>query len=128
MFRGDVNGRFRVLDQPTETGSWIQRFVIRGRRRELGLGAASVVSLAEARKLAFANRELARSGGNPLSEKRRLRVPARGARRVERRALQRRLAVIRPEPQCSATSDLELVAVSTVALTRTVTLRLPSLC
>ncbi len=45
--------------------------VIRGRRRELGLGAAGLVSLAEARELALANRKTARSGGDPLSEKRR---------------------------------------------------------
>ena len=51
--------------------SWVQRLVIRGRRRELGLGAAALVSLAEASELARANRKLARSGGNSLSEKRR---------------------------------------------------------
>ena len=37
----------------------------------MGLGAAGLVSLAEARELALANRKLARSGGDPLSEKRR---------------------------------------------------------
>ena len=57
--------------QPTGTRSWVQRLVIRGRRRELGLGAAALVPLAEARELALANRKLARSGGDPLSEKRR---------------------------------------------------------
>ena len=35
------------------------------------LDAAGLVSLAEARELALANRKLARSGGDPLSEKRR---------------------------------------------------------
>ena len=57
--------------QPTGTRSWVQRLVIRGRRLELGLGAARLVTLAEARDLALANRKLARSGGDPLSEKRR---------------------------------------------------------
>ena len=57
--------------QPTGTRSWVQRIVIRGRRRELGLGATGLVSLAEARELALANRKLARAGGDPLSEKRR---------------------------------------------------------
>ena len=57
--------------QPTGTRSWVQRLVVRGRRRELGLGAAGLVFLAEARELALANRNLARSGGDPLSEKRR---------------------------------------------------------
>ena len=58
---------------------------MRGRRRELGLGAVALVSLAEARELALANRKLARSGGDPLSEKRRVAgVPtfAEAARRV----------------------------------------------
>ena len=37
----------------------------------MGLGAAGLVSLAEARELALANRKLARSGGDPLADKRR---------------------------------------------------------
>ncbi len=57
--------------EPSGPRSWVQRLVIRGRRRELGLGAAGLVSLAEARELALANRKLARSGGDPLFEKRR---------------------------------------------------------
>ena len=41
--------------------------MILGRRRELGLGGFPLVSLAEAREKAFANRKLAREGGNPLT-------------------------------------------------------------
>ena len=37
----------------------------------MGLGAAGLVSLAEAREQALANRKLARSGGDPLSDRRR---------------------------------------------------------
>ena len=66
----DGNGLYLFV-QPTGTRSWIQRLVIRGRRREMGLGAAGLVSLAEARELALANRKLARSGGDPLADKRR---------------------------------------------------------
>ena len=66
----DGNGLYLFV-QPTGTRSWVQRLVIRGRRREMGLGAAGLVSLAEAREQALANRKLARSGGDPLSEKRR---------------------------------------------------------
>ena len=51
---------------------WIQRLTIRGRRTELGLGGFPLVSLKEAREKAFANRRLAREGGDPLSEKRRV--------------------------------------------------------
>ena len=57
--------------QPTGTRSWIQRLVIRGRRRELGLGALALIPLAEAREKALSNRKLAREGGDPLAEKRR---------------------------------------------------------
>ena len=57
--------------QPIGTRSWIQRLVIRGRRRELGLGSLALVPLAEAREKALVNRKLAREGGDPLAEKRR---------------------------------------------------------
>ena len=67
----DGNGLFLYV-KPEGTRSWIQRLVIRGRRRELGLGAVSLVSLAEARDVALANRKLARSGGDPLADKRRV--------------------------------------------------------
>ncbi len=80
----DGNGLYLFV-QPTGTRSWVQRLVIRGRRRELGLGAATLVPLAKAREQALANRVLARSGGDPLSEKRRVEgVPtfAEAARRV----------------------------------------------
>ncbi|WP_281859137.1 tyrosine-type recombinase/integrase [Litoreibacter halocynthiae] len=48
---------------------WIQRIVIRGKRTEMGLGSASLVSLAEARETALENRKLARQGGDPLKAK-----------------------------------------------------------
>ena len=57
--------------QPTGARSWIQRFVIRGWRSELGLGPVAPVSLAEAREKAVANRKLAREGGDPHADKRR---------------------------------------------------------
>ena len=66
----DGNGLYLFV-QPTGTRSWIQRLVIRGRRRELGLGSLALVPLAEAREKALANRKLAREGGDPLAEKRR---------------------------------------------------------
>ena len=66
----DGNGLYLFV-QPSGTRSWIQRLVVRGRRRELGLGSVALVPLAEAREKALANRKLAREGGDPLSEKRR---------------------------------------------------------
>ena len=80
----DGNGLYLFV-QPSGTRSWIQRLVVRGRRRELGLGAVALVPLAEAREQALANRRLARSGGDPLTEKRRVQqMPtfADAARRV----------------------------------------------
>ena len=55
--------------QPSGARSWVQRLIIRGRRRELGLGGFPLVSLAEAREKAFANRKLAREGGDPLTNR-----------------------------------------------------------
>ena len=66
----DGNGLFLFV-QPSGTRSWIQRLVIRGRRRQLGLGSLALVPLAEAREKALVNRKLARQGGDPLAEKRR---------------------------------------------------------
>ena len=67
---GDGNGLYLYV-QRTGTRSWIQRLVIRGRKHELGLGSVNLVSLAEAREQALANRKLARAGGDPLADKRR---------------------------------------------------------
>ena len=55
---------------PSGARQWVQRLVIRGRPRMLGLGGFPLVSLAEARNAAFANRQRARAGGDPLAEKR----------------------------------------------------------
>ena len=71
----DGNGLYLTV-QPTGSRSWIQRIMIQGRRRDLGLGAFPLVSLREARELAFSNRKLAREGGDPANGKRsRVRVP-----------------------------------------------------
>ncbi len=70
--------------QPTGTRSWVQRLSIRGRRRELGLGGFPLVSLKEARAQAFANRRLARAGGDPLAEKRRIKSMPTFAEAAER--------------------------------------------
>ena len=66
----DGNGLYLFV-QPSGTRSWIQRLLVRGRRRELGLGSVALVPLGEAREKALANHKLARQGGDPLAEKRR---------------------------------------------------------
>lgn len=50
---------------------WVQRIVIRGKRRELGLGSPPVTSLVEARDLALRNAKLAKAGGDPIEERKR---------------------------------------------------------
>ena len=59
-----------VLVLPSGARCWVQRLVIKGRRRELGLGGYPLVSLAEAREMAFAQRKVARADGDPLATRR----------------------------------------------------------
>ena len=66
----DGQGLYLQVD-PSGNRRWIQRLVIGGRRSELGLGGFPLVSLKEARTEAFANRRVARAGGDPLAGKRR---------------------------------------------------------
>ena len=60
---------------PSGSKSWIQRVSIRGGRHDIGLGPYPVVSLAKARRRAFANRVAIADGRDPLAEKRRDHVP-----------------------------------------------------
>ena len=61
----DGNGLF-LLVKPSGTKSWVQRIMINGKRREIGLGSADLVSLADARSEALENRRLAQAGQDPL--------------------------------------------------------------
>ena len=49
--------------------SWVQRIVIDGRRRDIGLGAFPTIGLARARNLAAANRTVVADGRDPLADK-----------------------------------------------------------
>lgn len=55
---------------PNGSRFWVQRVTIHGKRREIGLGSPPVVSLADARDAALANKKLVRAGADPLAEKR----------------------------------------------------------
>lgn len=70
---GGGTGLFLRVD-PNGARFWIQRITIRGKRCELGLGSFPTVALADAREKAMANRKLARTGGDPLTEKRKART------------------------------------------------------
>ena len=56
--------------KPSGYKQWIQRLFIHGKRRELGLGPIRLVTLAQAREAALANRRLARAGGDPMASRR----------------------------------------------------------
>ncbi len=64
----DGNGLYLVVD-PSGARRWLLRLVIEGRRRDLGLGSASLVPLSEAREKALAYRKTARQGGDPVRER-----------------------------------------------------------
>ncbi len=57
--------------KPSGYKQWIQRLFVHGKRRELGLGPVRLVTLAEARDAALANRKVARAGGDPRATPRR---------------------------------------------------------
>ena len=65
----DGQGLFLKVDK-SGAKRWVQRINIRGKRTEMGLGSALLVSLAEARGIALENRKNARAGGDPLRAKR----------------------------------------------------------
>ena len=71
---GDGNGLYlRVTGSGSR--SWMQRIVIHGRRRDLGLGGYPAIGLAEARALALANEALVTPGRDPLAERHRANLP-----------------------------------------------------
>jgi len=51
----------------------VLRTVVRGKRRDIGLGGLRLVSLADAREDAARLRRIARTGGDPLAERRQAR-------------------------------------------------------
>ena len=56
--------------------SWIQRLTIDGKRHDIGLGSFKLVTLTEARDVAFENRKAARiQKRDPLAEKRKAKIP-----------------------------------------------------
>lgn len=60
----DGAGLYLEVD-PSGARRWLVRLVVKGRRRDFGLGSASLVSLADARVRAHEFRRIARSGGDP---------------------------------------------------------------
>ena len=70
----DENGLI-MLVKDTGAKSWVQRLTIQGRRRDIGLGPYPLVTLGEARQVAYDNRKLARVGGDPRELRAKRHVP-----------------------------------------------------
>lgn len=71
----DGNGLYLVVD-PSGAKRWLLRIIVRGKRRDIGLGGVQVTSLVSARDQAADMRRIARDGGDPLEERRRARATA----------------------------------------------------
>ena len=69
-FYADGNGLYLKVDA-SGAKRWVQRIVIHNKRRDIGLGSAGLVGLAEAREQALQQRKAARAGNDPLADKRR---------------------------------------------------------
>ena len=66
---GDGDGLYFYI-APSGSKSWVQRIVVQGRRRDIGLGPYPAVSLAKARLIAQENRTAVTEGRDPVAEKR----------------------------------------------------------
>ena len=73
---GDGDGLYLYISR-SGAKSWVQRIVVDGRRRDIGLGAYPDVSLAQARSLAASNRTAVSEGRDPLAEKQAAKEAAR---------------------------------------------------
>ena len=71
---GDGAGIYLVV-RPTGSKAWVQRTVVDGRRRDIGLGGYPTVTLAKARERAAANRASIVDGRNPTADKRKPTTP-----------------------------------------------------
>ncbi len=71
---GDGAGLYLVV-RPSGSKSWVQRAVVDGRRRDMGLGGYPVVSLAVARERAATNLTAVAVGHDPQAERRRPSLP-----------------------------------------------------
>ena len=71
---GDGGGLYLVVRRGGSK-AWVQRIVVDGRRRDIGLGGRPKVTLAEARRRAAGNHDAIAGGRNPVAEKRRPKLP-----------------------------------------------------
>ena len=67
MYRADPTLYLRVSEGLTK--SWVQRLLIDGKRRDIGLGSFPAVSIVVARALAVQNRAALSMGTDPLADR-----------------------------------------------------------
>lgn len=65
----DGGGLYLQVD-PSGARRWVLRVMVHGKRRDFGLGSATLITLAEARERSYEMRRLIASGGNPKVRKR----------------------------------------------------------
>lgn len=68
----DGNGLYLSVS-PSGSKRWLLRTIVNGRRRDIGLGSARLVPLADARELAREYRRIARDGSDPIAMRRKAR-------------------------------------------------------
>ena len=73
---GDGDGLYLYISR-SGSKSWVQRIVVDGRRRDIGLGKYPDVNLASARSIAQDNRTAVSEGRDPLAERQAAREAAR---------------------------------------------------
>lgn len=76
---GGVSGLYMQI-APSGSRSWVLRAMVCGRRRDIGLGGYPDVTLAQARERARADRELIRTGVDPVEQRRHARADMRTKR------------------------------------------------
>ena len=64
---GDIVPTLYLVVTRSGSRNWVQRIMVDGQRRDLGLGGFPAVGLSEAREQALANRQLVRRGEIPLA-------------------------------------------------------------
>lgn len=109
------NSRYSLFLRIDKDGRkyWVQRIVISGKRREIGLGNFPLVTLSMAREQAVENKRKAYLGGDPLAEKRKAKMDTDFASVVEK-YLEAKLAEFRSEKhkkQWRATLDTYAIPV-----------------
>lgn len=78
----DGNGLYLNI-RSSGTKSWIYRYQLNGKRKEIGLGSIKIISLKEARELAADATKLRNKGGDPKSHKIKLKADGNNTRTFE---------------------------------------------